>query len=90
MLQLSRQKFLFLSELYFFEVWFVYYRFSFGKGLVFGFQDTVNFFEVLVRLCAFSGGNDRIVGVGPRCGNRFLGIADPYNFPPAAIYAIML
>ena len=41
----------------------MYYRFSFGKGLVFGFQDTVNFFEVLVRLCAFSGGNDRIVGV---------------------------
>ena len=68
MLQLFRQKFLFLSELYFFEVWFVYYRFSFGKGLVFGFQDTVNFFEVLVRLCAFSGATDRIVGVGKYFG----------------------
>ena len=68
----------------------MYYRFSFGKWLVFGFQDTVNSFEILVRLSAFSGGNDHIVGVGSRCGNHFLGIADPYNFPPAAIYAIML
>ena len=43
----------------------MYYRFSFGKRLVFGLQDSVNPLEALVRLCAFSGGNGFIVRVGP-------------------------
>ena len=68
----------------------MYYGFSFDKGLVFGLQGTVNPLEVLVRLCAFSGGNDFIVSVGSGCGDYFLGIADSYNFAPAAINAIML
>ena len=68
----------------------MYYGFPFDKGFWFGLQNTVNPLEVLVRLCAFSGGNDFIVRVSARCGDYFLGIADSYNFAPAAIYAIML
>jgi hypothetical protein len=57
---------------------------------VFGLQKSVNPLEILVRLGAFSDGNDFIVRVGSRCGNYFLGIADSYNFAPATINAIML
>ena len=57
---------------------------------MFGLQNTVNLLEVLIWLCAFPGGNDFIVGVGPGCGDYFLGIAHPYNFAPATIDAIML
>ena len=63
----------------------MYYRFSFGKRLVSGLQDTVNPLEILVRLCAFSGGDDLIVSVSSGCGDYFLGIPDSYNFAPAAI-----
>ena len=68
----------------------MYYRFSFDKGLVFGLQDAINPLEALVRLRTFSGGNDFIVRVGAGGGNYFLGIADPYNFAPAAMDTIML
>ena len=68
----------------------MYYRFSFGKRLVFGLQNVVDFFEVIVRLCAFSGGDDFIVRVSARCGDYFLGITNSYNLAPAAIDPIML
>ena len=67
----------------------MYYRFSFGKGLVFGLQDVVIFFEVIVRERAFSCGNDFIVSVSSRCGDYFLGISDSYNFSPTAIDTIV-
>ncbi len=67
----------------------MYYRFSFGKGLVFCLQDGVNFFEVIVWERASSGGNDFIVSVSTRCGDYFLGISDSYNFSPTAIDTIV-
>ena len=88
-MQLSAQKYLVFMELCFFWFQFVYYRFSLDKGLVFGLQDTVDQLEVLVRLCAFSGGNDFIVRVSSGCGNYFLSIADSYNLAPAASNAIV-
>ena len=68
----------------------MYYRFSFGKGLVFGFQDVVNCFQVIVGLRTFSGCNDFIVRVSAGCGDNFLGIADSDDFPPAVINAVVL
>ncbi len=67
----------------------MYYGFSFGEWLLFCFQDIVNSLEIVVRQSAFSGGDDFVVGVGPRCGDHFLGTPDPYNFAPAAFYAIL-
>lgn len=57
---------------------------------MFDFQDVINPLEILVRLCAFPDGDGFIVRVSSRSGDYFLGIADSYNFAPAASNAIML
>ena len=67
----------------------MYYRFSFGEGLVFGFEDVVDSFEAFAGLCTFSGGNDFIVGVRARCGDYFLRISYSHNFLPAAINTVV-
>lgn len=82
------QKFLCSSIFCFFGFQFVYYRFSFGEWLVFGLKYTLNLFYILGGQCAFSGGDGFVIGVGLRCGDHFLDVANSNDLTPAVFYSI--
>ncbi len=54
----------------------------FWEWLAFDLKYFVNLLCIVSGQCAFSGGDDFVVRVGSRCGDQFLGLANPYNCSP--------